>query len=98
MADIIHLHPTKDTNDRHASGEAFCLACKHTWVAVAPLPVHGLECPSCLAKRGQMKYEMGTPAGEKAYTCNCGSYYFYIQVMGKLPCILCADCGTEHRF
>ena len=44
---VIDFTKAKAELDPHISGDARCLACKHEWVAVAPIGTIWLECPAC---------------------------------------------------
>ena len=68
----------------HLSGEAVCIACQHTWVAVAPVGVtSGLECPECSLGRGGFKYDVGLKEGSGLFECRCGSDQFHIVAPGR---------------
>lgn len=73
----------------HASGEAFCLDCKHTWAAVAPTGTIWLECPSCGLVRGRFKYQHESDT-RPHWHCYCGNDLFFITADG----CYCPNCGT----
>lgn len=83
-----------EKSDPHASGEAVCLACKHTWTAVAPVGTAQLECPECGTERGVWKYPFSPAVGEELWQCNCGCELFYIIPDGHM----CYGCGTKQVY
>lgn len=82
MADIISF----EEQLRHKTGPAVCLACKHTWVAVAVSNVEWLECPECGLTRGAFKFPV---IPEQVWTCSCGNALWYITPEGYM----CPNCG-----
>ena len=50
---VIDLAQAKADREPHLSGAAVCLACKHEWVAVAPVGTVWMECPACSLERGR---------------------------------------------
>ena len=82
-------------NRQHLSGLAHCTACKHEWVAVAPVGTVWLECPSCGTERGLMKSPVEPNDGEMEFRCNCGCRIFGIRSneTGDVW-IFCVSCGT----
>lgn len=50
---VINLAQAEADREPHLSGKARCLACKHEWVAVAPVGVVWMECPACTLERGR---------------------------------------------
>lgn len=50
---VIDLAQAKADREPHLSGAAVCLACKHEWVAVAPVGTVWMECPACSIERGR---------------------------------------------
>lgn len=78
----------------HITGKAKCTACKHEWVAVAPVGTLQMECPSCELQRGQWIYPFSPAEGEQIFVCNiCTSTNFAV-----LPDrVLCVGCGTSHQ-
>lgn len=74
----------------HLSGPAVCLACRHSWVAVAPLGTTELECGSCGLFRGIFAYP---PRPSMHYECQCGNSTYYIGE-GEIP--WCTYCGLTH--
>lgn len=89
MGDVIEL----SSRQPHLSGDAVCIGCKHTWVAVAPVGTYELECPECRAMKGVFSYPV---VGESYWECSCGSRYF--SVSGETFNVLCAKCGLPQVF
>ncbi len=85
MGEVIDL----DSKRPHLSGQAVCMECGNNWVAVAPVGVHELECPSCKLMKGVFAYQI---VGETFWECNCGCRYY--SVSGITQNILCVKCGT----
>lgn len=78
---------SEEDNSPHLSGNAVCLACKHEWVAVAPVGTIWFECPSCGTERGVMKGPC-MHVGESHWTCKCGNILFHI-TKNAVYCPLC---------
>lgn len=79
---------------QHGHGEAFCLACKHTWVAVAPTGTQALECPACERVTGHWKFEFHPKEGQLVRVCGCTNELFYLTPDGHL----CASCGIYQEY
>lgn len=93
MAEIIQF-PTKEVlSEQYGSGEAFCISCKYTWVAVAPTGTEWLECPKCERSTGKMKYPFCITFG-LIRVCGCGNELFYITPSGHL----CPNCGIYQKY
>ena len=91
---IVSLAEARHERTPHATGEARCTACKHEWVAVAPVGTIWLQCPSCETERGLYKRHHEPAAGTRVWVCiPCGSYLFTILTDGR--CI-CSGCGDTH--
>ena len=75
MGEIVALF--KKT-EQTAVGEAFCIQCKHTWIATAPTGVVDLECPECGTFKGKYKFEFTPQKGTFVRECNCGNQLFYL--------------------
>lgn len=84
----------KKVNEQHGSGEAFCLQCKHEWVAVAPTGTIQLECPECHTLKGLFKFPFNIEVGQLVRACNCGNQLFYLSPEGHL----CANCGIYQGY
>lgn len=84
--------------DPHFQGEAFCLACGHTWQQVAPAGTYDLPCSSCGAERGVLRYPIDAVAGSSVYRCDCGSEVHMLVVEPKIsePYLHCIGCGCRH--
>lgn len=78
----------------HGAGEAFCIGCNHTWVAVAPSGVTTFECPKCHTHKGKWKFEFYPAGDDQVRECNCGNQLFYLTPNGHL----CANCGTYQEY
>ena len=81
--------PTILERGPHLAGEAFCIQCKHKWVAVAPSGTVDLECPSCHTMKGLLKYPCEPE--NSAWVCYCGCHVFMIS---ELTNIICWNCGV----
>jgi hypothetical protein len=77
----------------HLVGPAFCLECRHRWVAVAPVGSTVLECPACGCFKGG-RLAMVQRAGPH-WVCNCENALFFIRQGGD---IYCANCGADQVF
>lgn len=77
----------------HASGDAFCMQCNHTWVAVAPTGTTELECPACHTHKGRFKFACA-PSEAKVWTCRCDNQLFNITEAG----MFCPNCGHYQEF
>lgn len=78
----------------HGAGEAFCLACRHTWAAVVPTGATEFECPACHRMSGHWKYEFAPRPGQLVRQCSCGNQLFYLTPEGHL----CASCGVYQLY
>lgn len=74
-------------NTPHLAGEAVCLVCKFSWVAVSPVGVAALQCPSCETFRGCF---IGAPElpDRTAYVCNCGCAMFKVLPGLRAHCLI----------
>lgn len=96
-ADIISLTDRKAEKERHYSGEARCIRCKHEWVAVAKVGDIFLECPSCECISGVPKHPFMADEGCLIFVCeNCTSEFFYIEKYKGETAICCGGCG-DHK-
>jgi ribosomal protein L32 len=86
--------PFKKSQEQHGSGPAFCIACAHEWVAVAPTGVTALECPACKTQKGRYRFEFTPPEGQMVRECDCGNQLFYMTLEGHL----CANCGIYQGY
>lgn len=90
--------PLKTTKDKWGQGEAFCLACKYEWQAVAPVGTLDLECPECGSDRGQFKHPFDVEEGATIWECGCGSTYFQLVKEDYGHDLMCVGCGIRQRF
>lgn len=80
----------------HLHGAAFCVTCRHEWIAVVPAGDghEWLECPKCMTQKGRMRYAVSLPADEQIWTCNCGNTLFHL----SRTAWLCPNCGEYQQF
>lgn len=83
-----------DTGVQHGSGEAFCIACSNTWVAVAPTGSVSLDCPACGSHKGKWKFEFYPSEQQMVRTCACENQLFYLTPDGHM----CANCGIYQSY
>lgn len=91
--DVVEL----DSYRPHLSGEARCLECSHTWVAVAPVGTVMLYCPNCKTDKGVLRYRTEKESG-LVWRCNCGCDVFMLYDVGAPMCVRCglrADSWAE---
>jgi Zn finger protein HypA/HybF involved in hydrogenase expression len=97
---VIHLRtpqsPTEPSDDAtpHATGQAICLHCQHSWVAIAPVGTIDLECPECKLPKGAFNYACVPPDDVKVWECHCGNQLFYITPEGHW----CPNCGNYNGY
>lgn len=80
----------QDSADPTFEGRVKCLACQHTWQAVAPYGTIWLECPSCTLVRGTWLFPFSRPEGCLLWTCKCGNQLLLVTETK----VLCPHCGT----
>ena len=68
---VIDIAQAKADREPHLSGSAVCLACKHEWVAVAPVGTVWMECPACSLERG--RYHGPVQLDRDHWHCHCGN-------------------------
>jgi len=78
----------KEDSEESLSGPARCLQCDHTWVAVAPVGMRWLDCPSCKSSKGHLEGRVNR--GEFDWFCGCGNDLFRICEESAY----CTVCGT----
>lgn len=98
-ATLHHFPAAEAANDspQWGQGEAFCLACDHSWQAVAQTgkeSLEGFECPSCHRHTGHWKFEFYPTEGTEVRTCDCANQLFYLTRQGHM----CANCGIYQRY
>jgi hypothetical protein len=80
----------------HIAEKCVCLACKHQWIAVTPLPVLSLECPECHALRGVPTKHI-TYGDELQWACiHCSEIFFTCFLRDNRPTMACIGCGSTH--
>lgn len=90
---VIDLAQAKAGKTPHLSGTAVCLACKHEWVAVAPVGAVWMECPACSLERG--RYRGPVQLDRDHWRCHCGNDLFQATQDG----MYCPNCGEwQHGF
>lgn len=93
MSNVIHLGKEREERTPHLSGTFKCGACKHEWVAVAPVGCYVVECPACGCMRGYSKSHVMAGEGSQIYICKiCGSELFSLAQTGDVQC---AGCGNH---
>lgn len=91
MAEIAEL----DAYRPHNTGQAKCLCCGNTWVAVAPTgQIDGLECQKCGTFKGVL-LGLCNIENEDHWQCNCGCFVFAV---AKASGIYCINCGVIQSF
>lgn len=85
---VIDINAHRD----HLSGEAICLVCRHTWIAVAPCGTIQLECPACGIEKGV--FSRTAHCSPYLYCSACGCSHFSIDTNWSAYCLVC---GVEHR-
>lgn len=81
--------------DPHLSGEARCTGCAHEWVAVAPVGVWQLECPSCRTMHGVWRFPVGGDEDDPVLFCNCGCEAMTAYLREGRTYLRCMRCGTD---
>lgn len=90
---VIDIAQAKADREPHLSGTGVCLACRHEWVAVAPVGTVWMECPACSLERGRFKGSVGM--GGLHWHCKCGNDLFHATQDG----MYCPNCGEwQHGF
>jgi hypothetical protein len=88
MAEIVDLATVRGRATPYMSGAAACMACHHSWVAVAPVGTYELECPECHSTKGY--YVNTVVRGEEVFECFCGCDMFRISRVHGPYCVNCA--------
>ena len=81
-------------HDQTGVGDAFCIQCGHSWIAIAPTGTTELECPSCKTMKGLFKFQFMPKEGTLIRVCNCGNMLFYLTPEGHM----CANCGIYQQY
>lgn len=91
MAEVVDFKEAQIKKQQHGTGEAFCLQCKHEWIAVVPTGVDHFECPECHTHKGVLRYEYMPKIVRE---CNCGNRLFYLTPDGHM----CPNCGNYQEY
>ena len=96
MSNVIDLDSRRP--NPHSSGQAKCLACNFSWVAVAPVGTHQHECPRCHTMRGVWIHPHALSSAYGTYTCfSCSGRAFEIARHREGGYwIMCMTCGQLH--
>ena len=86
MNNVTSIVDFKESNQPRLRGDAKCIACKHTWVAVVPAGVFEFECPKCELMKGVFN-KIADP-DEEILECNCGCDFWMLSSSGAY----CANC------
>lgn len=82
MGDVIEFNSVRQNQEPEVestlTGPAKCLACKHEWVAEAPIgdSIFDMVCPKCDTRRGQLVYPPELGEGMVSWEHRCGSSHF----------------------
>lgn len=98
---IVQFQPKKSldpgnneqSSKEHLAGEAKCIACQHSWVAVGYVGTVHLECPACGLTKGAFMNPI-LRSTEPHWRCNCGNDLFFITQTG----CYCPNCGVRAIF
>jgi hypothetical protein len=83
-----------EPKEPHGSGEAFCMNCRHEWIAVVPVGITRFECPRCHSYKGMWKFEFMPEVGSLMRLYNCGNDLFRLTPDGHQ----CANCGVYQEY
>lgn len=95
--------PPAEDDTPHIAGQFFCMACDHEWQGVAPhqpgplqygSPNNPVQCPSCHAVRGYVKFDFMPAEGENVWSCTCENQLFVLTTTH----IMCPCCGLKQVF
>lgn len=89
MSNVVDLAKAREEREPHLSGRAVCFACKHVWLAVAPVGTVYLQCPSCTMVKGALVNPV--ERDEPHWVCNCGNSFF---ACGERSGMYCTNCGA----
>lgn len=89
MGEVTSLQKVREERNPHMTGVALCCACKHEWVATAPVGATFLDCPSCGTHKGRMVHPSLLEPGTDRLECRCGCQMFSVS-KGQLVCVNCA--------
>jgi len=87
---VVSLDSKRAAKSPHVADRAYCTACKHEWVAVAPVGTLWLECPKCTTYRAL--FHFAPHRGDLTRVCpKCDGFLFSVLQRGKLECVACAE-------
>jgi hypothetical protein len=86
--------PAPIESEQIGTGQAFCVSCRHEWVAVAPTGTLDLECPACQRHMGRFKFGFMPPPETEVRECGCGNQLFLLTREGHM----CASCGVYQLY
>lgn len=99
----VYAFPQKTSEQPAMRGEAVCLACSHTWLAVAPTGTVAwgsgddrltLQCPACSARKGVYRHFVQYVDCKSWHCQKCSGFLFsIILAKGDVPVCACAACG-----
>ena len=88
---VVQFKPRETPN---MQGSAYCMGCKHTWQAVAPVGTTDLQCPECQSMKGRFVNGCAPEDHIEVRECNCGNQLFWLTREGHM----CANCGTYQEY
>ena len=88
---VVSLEERRLASQPHMAGKAMCLACRHEWLAVAPIGEIVLDCPNCGLGKGVYK---NICCPEKYWQCKCGCSHFFVTTDACICCL----CGLGQKF
>lgn len=84
-----------EPHEEHLSGEAVCIGCQYKWVAVTPVGVWQLECPSCHSMKGIFRLPIGAGTGDPEFVCECGCVALTAYIRHGKFWLRCMSCGLD---
>jgi len=71
-------------------GDAHCLQCNHTWLAVGGEGTTWLECPNCHCMKGVYDLPFAVDS-QRSYACRCGNS---LLILAEQDGLFCPNCGV----
>lgn len=94
---VISFQKAKEEREPHWTSTVYCVGCGHEHVAVAPIGVQWVECPSCHTQKATPRHPFGADQGDVVFSCSlCGLEAltaFYRK--GRFN-LMCMGCGVDH--